>query len=141
MATRDQRRSAISQSEWAIMNALWDGGPMAVGDIHRRLSAEGQSSYATVKTLVRRLRAKGWVEYERVGSSFLYRPAVPRSEAVQKEIERFSKRVLDGLVSPLVAYFAESGSITQEDIEELEMILREHREGGGKGHDTDPGAC
>ena len=116
------------------MKALWDGGPMAVGDIHTRLSQEQDWPYATVKTLVRRLVQKGWLTYQRVGSSFLYRPAVSRGRAVRDEIRRFSERVTNGLLSPIVAYYAERGDLTDEDIERLEQILREHRDkGGGNG--------
>jgi predicted transcriptional regulator len=105
---------------------------MAVGDLHARLQAEHRWAYSTVKTLVRRLVSKGWITYRRVGNSFLYEPAVSRSEAVRSEIKRFSDRVLGGLLSPFVAYYAERGDLTDEDVAELERILEQYREERGQ---------
>ncbi len=124
--------AGVSRSEWEIMKVLWEGGPMAVGDIHARLSGDHGWAYSTAKTLVRRLVQKGWVAYERVGNSFLYRPAVSQSKAVRHEIRQFSERVLDGLLSPLVAYHAERGDLSPEDIEKLEEILEQYRAKGGE---------
>jgi BlaI family penicillinase repressor len=129
---RKQRHPNVSPSEWAIIKALWDGGSMAVGDLYARLQAEHRWAYSTVKTLVRRLVRKGWITYRRVGNSFLYEPAVSRSEAVHSEIKRFSDRVLDGLLSPFVAYYAERGDLTDDDVAELERILEQYREERGQ---------
>ncbi len=135
----DKPRAGVPRSEWEIMKVLWAGGPMALGDIHSRLSAHYRWAYSTTKTLVRRLVEKGWVAYERVGNSFLYRAAVPRSEAVRHEIRQFSERVLDGLLSPLVAYHAERGDLSPEDIEKLEEILEQYRSKGASADDTGMG--
>ncbi len=114
------------------MKVLWDDGTIALGKIHDRLSLERNWAYSTVKTLVRRLVAKGWVEYERVGNSFLYRSAAPRAEAVRSAVREFSDRVLDGVLSPFVACFSEEKDLTPDDVAQLEEIIRRHRSEGGE---------
>ena len=105
---------------------------MATGEIYERLAEDTQWAYSTVKTLVRRLVAKGWLDYKRVGNSFLYRPVVPRAKAVRSAVREFSSRVLDGLLSPFVAYYAEEKDLSPEDVARLEEIIAQHRKRGGR---------
>ena len=132
MARRTIEQRDLSTSEWAVMKVIWDCGPMAAGEIYDRLSGEQDWAYPTVKTLIRRMVAKGWLTYKRVGNSFLYRAAVPRGKAVRSAVREFSDRVLDGLLSPFVAYYAEGKDLTPEDVAKLEKIIRRHRRKGGK---------
>ncbi len=126
-------RPALSDAEWVVMKALWSDGDMALGDVYERLEGSGWA-YSTVKTLVRRLVEKGWIAYREVGNSFLYRAAVPRERAVRRAVREFSRRVLDGVLSPFVAYYAEEGELSEEDLARLEDLVRRQRERkGGKG--------
>jgi BlaI family penicillinase repressor len=121
----------LSVAEWPLMRVLWEHGPMALGDVYARLPADHGWAYDTVKTLVRRLAAKGWIGSQRVGNSFLYSAAVPRSTALRLAVRDFSDRVLDGMLSPFVAYYAESRELSPDDLAQLEKIVDRHRRKGG----------
>lgn len=131
MAKGSMGRPGVSAAEWAVMKVLWESGPMAVGDIYAQLSPDQDWAYSTVKTLVRRLVAKGWIDYQRVGGSFLYKAAVPQKRAIRSAIKEFSERVLNGLLSPFVAYYAEEEGLSAEDIARIEEIIATHRRKGG----------
>lgn len=126
-----RRSENLSEAEWEVMKVMWEHGPMAIGEIYEKLTKGRGWAYSTVKTLVRRMVAKGWLEYQEVGNSFLYRVAVPRKKALRSAIRDFSTRVLDGLLSPFVAYYAEEKNLSEEDIKQLEEILKRHRKYGG----------
>ena len=130
MGTNDDARPPLSRAEWEVMKALWSDGDMALGDIFGRLEHRDWA-YSTVKTLVRRLVQKGWIAYREVGNSFLYRAAVPRERAVRRAVREFSRRVLDGVLSPFVAYYAEEGELSEEDLRRLEELIRRHRQKKG----------
>ena len=123
-----EKLQSLSASEWDVMKAIWESGPMATRDIYARLSEDRSWAYSTVKTLVRRMVRKGWLSYDRVGNSFLYRAAIPRRKAVRSAVREFSSRVLDGLLSPFVAYYAEDAGLGPQDLAELERIIKQHRE-------------
>jgi len=131
MAKRKSARAPLSGAEWAVMNVVWEDGPMAARDIYARLEGERPWGYATVKTLIRRVVAKGWLEYDQVGNSFLYRAAVPRAKAVRRAVREFTNRVLDGAMASFVAYYADDVGLTSEDLDQLEEIIRQHRKGEG----------
>ena len=130
MGSSADSRPPLSDAEWAVMKALWDDGDMALGDIVARLKGQDWA-YSTVKTLVRRLVEKGWISYREVGNSFLYRAAVPRERALRRAVRDFSRRVLDGVLSPFVAYYTEEGELSDEDLDRLEELIRQQRDRKG----------
>ena len=132
MPRRRQKTQGLSPAEWAVMKVLWDGGPMALGEIVERVAGERDWSYSTVKTIARRMVAKGWLRARRVGGSFLYQPAVPRGKAVRSAVREFADRVLDGVLSPFVAYYAEEQELSDEDLAELEALIKKHRRRRGR---------
>ena len=105
---------------------------MAARDVYGRLSDEQRWAQATVKTLLRRMVEKEWLTYTRIGNSFLYRPAVSRSKGLRSAIRQFSERVLNGALSPFVAYYAEEKSLSPEDVATLEKFLKRHQKEKGK---------
>ncbi len=126
-------RKKLSESEWEIMNVLWDKGPCALGEVYQGLDGDRNWSYDTVKVLMHRMTDKGWLDTKRVGNSYLYSPAVERSTAVRQALHEFSRRVLDGMLSPVVAYLCEEQNLSEEDFNKLERLLDEHRSGKSKG--------
>ena len=130
MARKPKEPVALSDAEWEVMKVMWQAGPMALGEVYRLVSRERKWAYGTVKTLLRRMVDKGWLEYRPVGASFLYRAAVPRQKADRRAVREFSSRVLDGLLSPFVAYYAEEKDLTPEDLARLEELVERLRKRG-----------
>ena len=130
MPRKSKRPAELSPAEWEVMKVIWEHGPMATGEIYEKL-AEKDWAYSTVKTLMRRMVSKGWLQYRKVGNSFLYQAAMPRGRAIRSAVKEFSTRVLDGLLSPFVAYYAEQENLDEEDLKQLEEIIRKHRKKGG----------
>ena len=119
----------LSPAEWEIMRVMWDHGPMAARDVYAEISKSQTWSSVTVKTLLRRIVKKGWIDYDQIGNCYLYRAAVARDKAVSAAVRDFSNRVLGGVLAPFVAYFAKQNGLTPEDMRQLEEILERHRRG------------
>jgi len=123
-------RKRLSESEWKVMKVFWDKGPMALCDVVRELDGANDWTYGTIKTLVNRMAGKGWLNTRRIGDSYLYSPAVRRSKAIDQALQEFSSRVLDGMLSPVVAYFAKQESLSAEDLAELRRLLEQYQNKG-----------
>jgi predicted transcriptional regulator len=115
----------ISDAEHAVMEVLWRESPLAAQDVADRIDPERDWSTRTVKTLLSRLLAKGALVHEEDGRRYLYRPAIARDDFVARESRRLLDRMFGGSVSPLVAHLAERDSLTDEDIAEIEALLKE----------------
>lgn len=128
MAKRKQAiGERISDAEHAVMEALWDRSPLAATEVCDRVCAANDWSIPTVKTLLSRLVAKGAVGTEPEGRKFLYRPLVERSDYVEGESRRLVDRLFGGRAAPLFAHLAESEALTDDDLAEIEALLREMR--------------
>jgi len=89
--------------------------------------AERDWSLATVKTLLSRLVTKNAVATEPDGRRFLYTPLLERSDYVETESKRLVDRLFGGRAAPLFAHLAEAEALSDEDITEIEKLLKEMR--------------
>lgn len=114
----------ISESEYAVMDVLWDTAPLTATGVADRVAPAQGWTLATVKTLLSRLATKGAVSTTKDGRRYLYRPLIARNAHAQTESQRLVDRLFGGRVSPLVAHLAERDSLSPDDIAEIEVLLK-----------------
>lgn len=116
------------------MKIIWEQGPLAARDVYAALPDGKEWAIKTVKTLLSRLVAKGALEYEQIGNSYLYRSAVSREQVTREEMRGFIDRILDGSIGPLLAHFIqEHENLSDEEVEKLrELLEKKHRPRGKK---------
>jgi predicted transcriptional regulator len=118
----------ISEAELAVMEVLWSAGaPLTATEVVQRIEPGRDWSDRTVKTMLARLLAKGVLTHEEDGRRYLYRPAVARDRYVAGESRRLVDRLFGGRAAPMVAHLAHGEGLSQEDIAELEALLKELR--------------
>ncbi len=117
----------ISDAEYAVMEALWQRSPQTAAEVCDNVCEDRGWSIPTVKTLLSRLVAKGALATEPDGRRFLYTPTIARRDYVSTESRRLVERLFGGRAAPLFAYLAENEALTEEDIAEIERLLRELR--------------
>ena len=118
----------LSDAEHVVMDVLWSADrPLTASDIAERVPADRAWSFATVKTLLSRLLAKKAVAPAKDGRRFLYSPAIEREPYVAAESRRFMTRLFGGKLSPLFARLAEDEALDDEDLAEIEAMLKELR--------------
>ena len=117
----------ISEAEHAVMEALWAESPLAAAEVCERVCAERDWSIPTVKTLLSRLVAKRAVSTEPDGRRFLYSPLVERTDYLGSESKRLVERLFGGRAAPLFAHLAESEALSEDDLTEIEALLKELR--------------
>ncbi|MES1973427.1 MAG: BlaI/MecI/CopY family transcriptional regulator [Pseudomonadota bacterium] len=114
----------ISDAEHAVMEVLWDESPLTAQDVVERIPPERDWSANTVKTLLGRLLSKNIIAHQEDGRRYLYRPLVKRGDYVEGESRRLMDRLFGGKLTPLVAHLAERDALTNEDIAEIEALLK-----------------
>jgi len=117
----------ISDAEHAVMEALWERSPLTAADVCDAVCAKRGWSMPTVKTLLSRLVAKGAVGTEPDGRRFLYTPLLAREDYVGGESRRLVDKLFGGRAAPLFAHLAEAEALSEEDIAEIERLLKELR--------------
>ncbi len=119
------KRSEISMpnSEWIVMECLWDESPMTVTQIAKAMEEQTGWAKSTTKTLIGRMTAKGYLRFEEGGKAREYYPAFPRSEAVMAETENFLSRLYNGSLGMMVNTLIDQKNLSRSEIKELRAIL------------------
>ena len=115
----------ISDAEHEIMEVLWTQSPLTATEVADRVVDSKGWSLQTVKTLLSRLAAKAVLGTQRDGRKFLYTPLVERDAYLAGVSRKFVDRLFGGKVTPLVAHLADADELSDEDIREIEELLRE----------------
>ena len=127
MARRDNQAERISEAEHAVMEVLWDKSPRSASEVCDLVCDARGWSMPTVKTLLSRLVAKGALATQPDGRKFLYSPLIERSDYVGGESRRLVDRLFGGKAASLFAQLAESEALTDDDLAEMETLLKELR--------------
>lgn len=113
----------ITDAELSVMEVLWTSPGLAAADVARRITSHDWSD-KTVKTLLARLVEKGALRAEPDGRRYCYHPLIERSEHRKSAVSRFADNLFGGRAAPLVAHLAEARDLTEDDIDELEELVR-----------------
>jgi predicted transcriptional regulator len=113
----------ISEAELSVMDVVWAEAGLAASDIAGRIEDKDWSD-KTVKTLLARLVDKGALRVERDGRRYRYHPLVERAEHRQTAVGSFVDRLFGGKASTLVAHLADARDLSEDDIDELEALVR-----------------
>jgi len=115
----------ISEAELEIMQVLWAAdAPLTVSDVTERVDPVRAWSQSTVKTMLSRLEAKGVLRHDEHGRRYLYTPLVAQEKYARSESRRLVDRLFGGRAAPLVAQLAAGDGLSQDDIAELEALLK-----------------
>lgn len=117
----------ISEAEWRVMKLLWEKSPRTANEIVETLEGNVHWNAQTIRTLVNRLVQKGALKYEKEGRAFQYFPNVREQDVQKAETKSFISRVFNGTMKPMFAAFLEDSDLSEEEIDELERILKEKR--------------
>lgn len=115
---------SITESEWTVMKIVWHEPPKTLQDILGSLK-HTEWSTTTIQTYLSRLVKKGALTTERQGKGYLYYPAVSEKDCQLAESKTFLSRVYDGSLSQMVKGFVKSGSLSEDELNELKKLITE----------------
>ncbi len=119
----------ITESEWRVMQVLWERGSQTANEVVGALSGEVKWKSRTIKTLISRLVRKGAVRFREEGNKYRYFPTVKESECIRSETQSFVRRVYQGGMKPALAAFLADTDLSPQEIDELQKILEQKRKG------------
>ena len=117
------KRYSVTQSEWPIMELLWEG-PKTLMELVNTLTVQIGWSKSTIVTMVRRLDDKGLITFHTEGRTKIFRPMVTRDEVAAHETTSLLRRAYNGSVGMLISAMVHRNDLTKADIDELYAILK-----------------
>lgn len=113
-----------TKPELAILKLLWRSKEMSARQIHGEIEKDFGWSYSTVRTVLERMADKGLISKTPVDGVNIYEPQIGKVVMLSRMIADFSKRVLELDTTPAAAFFAESKLLSNDELDELEDVLR-----------------
>ena len=121
------RQQAVTQSEWQIMELLWEQ-PRTLMEMVSILADIVGWSKSTVTTMIRRMTDKGLIVYDTDGRTKIFRSAVSRDDIVSRETHSLLDRAYQGSIGLMLSAMVHHKDLTKADIYELYTIMKEAEE-------------
>lgn len=119
------REETLTPNEWYVMECLWSKSPCTGREAVEHLQKAVGWSRSTTLTMLRRMTEKGFIACNEEKGLLVYRPMLDRNDAAQRETDSFLSRVYHGSVSMLLSAIAQKQKLSQQEIDELNAILKE----------------
>lgn len=118
-----------TKPELEILKLLWRRKAMNARAIADDLTEPLGWSYSTLRTVLERMVDKGLLKRKAGDGANVYSAAIGKVALIGRMINDFSARVLELDAAPPARLFAQSKLLTDDELDELEEVLRaEERE-------------
>jgi predicted transcriptional regulator len=118
-----KRATILTNAEHRIMEVIWARGSATVAEVVEELN--GKDAYTTILTLMRILKAKGYLSTRKEGRAHVFTPRVDRETAARKAVHQLLSKFFSGSPSELVLTFLRDEELTPEQLDELKERIME----------------
>ena len=123
-------RAPLTELENEVMGAVWAAGPSSVESVHQVVSRNRKLKEATIRTLLRRLEQKGYLQHAVEGRAFIYREVEPARSLAARAVRQIIDRLCRGSVEELVSGMVDANVLSKDELNRLAKSVRRRREGG-----------
>ncbi len=114
-----------------IMQVLWEKGRSNARQITDALNLCEPIAHSTVQTLLRKLEAKGAIDHEVEGRTFVFFALVEEEPVKRGATRELIERVFAGSPSGLVSYLLENERVPDGELERIRELIDRKRQTGG----------
>ena len=114
------------------MDSIWARGSATAEEVRRALEPEHNLKDSTVRTILRRLEDKGYLDHETEGRLYRYRPVRARKQAAIDAVRRVIDAFCRGSAEELVAGMVENEVIEPDELRSLLDRLEKSQQQRGR---------
>lgn len=113
-----------TKPELAVLKVLWRSKSLSAREITDEVAPDFNWTYSTMRTVIERMCEKGLLKKKSAGGVNVYSATIGKVALLSRMILDFSDRVLELDAAPSAVMFADSKLLTDDEIRELEKILK-----------------
>jgi predicted transcriptional regulator len=113
-----------TKPELAVLKLLWRRKGLSAREITDEVAPEFNWTYSTMRTVIERMCEKGLLKKKSADGINVYTASVGKVALLSRMILDFSDRVLELDAAPSAVMFADSKLLTEDELRELEKILK-----------------
>ena len=119
----EKNLSSISDSEWEVMRIVWTLGETNTKQILNELQAKKDWTDSTIKTLIRRLVQKGWLNTKQDGRRYIYTATVNQTEMMYNEAKTLLNRMCDMHKGEVILKLLEDFPVSKGDLMKMKKEM------------------
>lgn len=112
-------RPRLSVLENVVMQVVWERQRVTSDEVRAILQPTHDLKDSTVRTILRRLEDKGYVEHDVDGRTYVYRPRVEAQSVAAQQIRGIVERFCRGSVENLLVGMVDDELISSDKLREL----------------------
>lgn len=112
-------KKPLGPLEHAVMQILWDRERATADDVRKALPQDQEFKESTVRTILRRLEEKGYLEHDVDGRTYVYRPRVKPESVASRQVRGIIDKLCRGSVENLLVGMVDDDLITPEKLRQL----------------------
>lgn len=107
------------------MDHVWSNGPVTADACRQALASAWPMKESTVRTVLRRLEAKGYVTHTTEGRTYVYRAAERPASVATRAVQHLIDRFWGGSAEALVAGLVDHAVLSPKQLERLTRRISE----------------
>ena len=125
--SRTARPKNLGQAEQAVMDYVWAEGPVSAEDCRKALLTAWPMKDSTMRTVLRRLEAKGYVTHALEGRAFLYRAVEHQASVAARAVKHIIDRFCGGSAEQLVIGMVDHAVLSPKQLDKLARKIAERK--------------
>jgi predicted transcriptional regulator len=114
----------VTETEFAILNVLWQRGPSTVrGIVEAVYGKHTHSLHTSVKSLLERLAGKDFVTCQRHGGAHFFSATMARDVFVAGQLQLLADSNFGGSLTPLLSALVDNIKLSSKDREAIRRII------------------
>ena len=124
------KAAILTDSEWQIMQLLWENAPLTITQMGKLLKDKTDWSKHTIISFLRRMQTKNAITVEDDGRVKRFYPAIAKEDIYLTETKTFLSKLYEGKVGLMISSMVDNEELKEDEIDELINILNKSKGGG-----------
>jgi BlaI family penicillinase repressor len=118
---------SLTSLQQAVLDVLWSHPGATAEDVREALRPAHPLKDSSVRTLLRRLEARGYVTHQAVGKVFAYRAAVRPHGMAARAVRHVIDKFCAGSVEQFLIGMVDEQVLSADEIRRLAKTIRRHK--------------
>ena len=127
MTLRNITQRPLTDLQQTILEFIWSTGPATAEQVREALRPLHNLKDPTVRTLLRRLEARGYLSHRVEGKVFVYRARVPQQSVAARAVQHIIDRFCSGSVEQFLVGMVDEKVLSIEEIQRLARKVRKQK--------------
>jgi BlaI family transcriptional regulator, penicillinase repressor len=127
MTTRNTKTHSLTELQQAIFNFLWSAGSGTAEQVREALFPEHPLKDSSVRTLLRRLEARGYLKHRMKGKIFVYEAAMAPHSIAARAVANIIRRFCSGSEEQFLIGMVDEKVLSIDEIRRLAKKVRSQK--------------